>query len=156
MGAQIKVLSVPLTAATHGTGSEVDTGLNLPAKAVVLDVILDVTTAETTGTTKTLDIGTMTTSNDPDGFADGLSVASTGRKRPGVTVTTGSNETYLSAATRGALLATFVAGSDTATDVGTYVEHPDVTSSADDISVTSGSELTEFACTLIILYMEVA
>ena len=153
-GGQVKILSVALTAATLGTGSEVDTALNLPAKAVVLDAMIDVTTAETTGSTKTFDVGTLTVSNDPDGFIDGISVAATGIKRPGVTVTSGLNEDYYASTTRGALLRDFTAGTDVATDVGTYTEKPDVTSIGDDISITSGSAFTEFVGKLYILYIE--
>jgi hypothetical protein len=58
--------------------SEVDTGFDLPAKAVVLDVWVDVRTLEATGTTKTIDVGLLSseTGGDADGFLDGVSTAS--------------------------------------------------------------------------------
>lgn len=60
--------------------SETDTSYTLPDKAVVRDVFVNVRTAEATGGTKTIDVGTNTsgTSDDPDGFLDGVDVSSTG------------------------------------------------------------------------------
>lgn len=157
VGAITKVATVALTAGTHGTGSEVNTSLTLPTKCVVLDVLVDVTTAEVTGGTKTIDVGTQTGgSDDPDGFMDAVSVAATGIKRGGVTVTSGLNEDYYSASTRGLLLSSFTAGSDVATDVGTYNEHPALGEGGAIVSITSGSAFTEFAGNLYVLYMEIA
>ena len=156
-GSLIRSKTIALTAATHGTGSEVDTSITLPASAVVLDVIVVVDTAEVTGATKTLDIGTSTVSDDPDGFVDGISVASTGIKRAGVDLTVGLNTTYVAATqTRGVLLQDSVAGSDTAGSEGLFVEKPDLTSSGAVISITSGSAFTEFAGKLIVNYIEIA
>lgn len=61
-------------------GSEQDTGFDLPSGAIVRDVFLDVGTAESTGTTKTIDVGLLSSESggDADGFLDGISVASTG------------------------------------------------------------------------------
>jgi hypothetical protein len=63
---------------TTKTGSEVDTGFDLPAKAVVLDVWVDIRTLEATGSTKTIDVGLLSseTGGDADGFLDGVSTAS--------------------------------------------------------------------------------
>ena len=105
---------------TTPTGSEQDTGIDLPTTGFVIDAWVDVDTAEATGTTKTLDIGLLSTESggDLDGFVDGLSVAAAGLIRPRFVPTVGSNNTYLGAAathTVGALLTgTLIAGEDTA------------------------------------------
>jgi hypothetical protein len=103
----------------------------------------------------TVDIGTEGTSNDPDGYADALSLADAGVVRPGVTVTAGSNEAYYSAATRGALLASFTAGTDVATDVGTYVERPHVLATADPLSYTCSNGTDTAVFDIIVDYTEV-
>lgn len=114
--------------------SETSTGFSLPSDAIVKEVYIYVHTVDAT---ETVDIGTDGSgSNDPNGFASLLSLATAGVVRPGVTVTTGLNESYFSAATRGALLADFVAGTDVATDVGTYAEKPDTTSGGEAITYT--------------------
>lgn len=153
-GGLVRVAKVTLTAV--GGTDETETGITLPANCIVLDVALKVTTAEATATTKTVDIGTDGSgSNDPDGFAVGLSTAATGFARPGPTITTGSNETYFASTTRGALIApTFLAGTDLATDVGTYFEAPDYTSGGEKVTITAGEAQTEFAGELLVTYIE--
>lgn len=143
------------------TGSEQDTGWDLPSKAIVLDVWLDVTTVEATGTTKTLDVGLLASESggDADGFLKGVSVASTtGIKRGVPTLTTGSNEVYFASTTRGALFAALTAGTDNAGDVGTYFEKPHLAGSvtAKSISYTSASaNFAEFRGAIYILYIDV-
>ncbi len=148
---------VKKTAVIHCIGSEADnaertTAFTFPANVVVTDVYINVLTADAS---ETVDIGTEGTSNDPNGYASLLSLASTGIVRPGVTVTTGSNESYFSAATRGALLATFVAGSDVTTDVGTYVEHPHVLATADPVSYTCSAGTDTAVFDIIIEYEDI-
>lgn len=101
----------------------VDTGLDLPADVLVKDAWVDVSTAVASGT---IDVGfeNAVESGDLDGLIDGLSCAAEGKIRPSPTVTAGGSETYLASNTRGALLSNFLAGSDAATDVGTYTEIP--------------------------------
>lgn len=114
--------------------AETSTGFTLPTGAIVEDVYIYVHTVDAT---ETVDIGTDGSgSNDPNGFASLLSLATAGIVRPGVTVTAGGTETYYSAATRGALLASFNAGADVAGDTGHYVEFPDTTSGGDVITYT--------------------
>jgi len=155
-GALVKVKKIELS--TPSDGSEQSTGFSLPSKAVVLDVFLDITTAESTGGTKTMNVGTDSADGgDADGYLAGVSVAATGLVRGKATLTTGSNETYFSATTKGALLATLVAGSDTATDVGTYYEFPDTTMGGKEITWTPGSaDWNEFTGNLYIVYIELA
>lgn len=147
------------------SGSEVDTGWDLPADAVVLDVFLKVTAAEATGTTKTIDVGLLSseTGGDADGFIDGLSVAATGIKQPNFVLTVGSNETYLGAAATHTLGALFTgglsAGTDLATDVGTAFKklHAADAVTAKSVSVTVGSaNFAEFEGSLFIRYIRLS
>lgn len=55
--------------------AETQTGFTFPAKAIVHDVFLNVITVDAT---ETVDVGTMGTSNDPDGFLATASLATTG------------------------------------------------------------------------------
>ncbi len=158
-GALVKCATASISSAP--TGSEQDAGIDLPAKAVVLDVFLDVTAAEVTGGTKTMSVGLLSSESggDADGFLVGVSCAATGLKRGVATVTAGGSETYLSATTRGALLGSFVAGADSAGDVGTVYERPHLSDSvtAKSVSYTAGdSDWVEFRGTLVVVYVEVA
>lgn len=160
-GAALKVAKYAIAA--NPTGAEQDTGLDLPAKAIVVQVCVSVTTAEATGTTKTLDVGTDGSgSNDPDGFLDGVSVATTGLKCGAFNSTTGSNNTYVGAAsthTRGALLTErLIAGEDVAAGGdGVAVPGWDVTSGGESITFTAGSNnFAELRGTILVFYYEVA
>lgn len=141
--------------ACTGADTETDTEWDLPAKAVVLDVFIDVTT---TDATETVSIGLLSSESggDADGFAVGLSLATAGIKRGGVTVTTGSTEKYVASSTRGVLLANVNAGSDSAGDVGHYIETPFLSDSVTAKSVThtssSGTDTGKFD--LYIVYIE--
>lgn len=140
--------------------TENDTAFNLPSNGFVRDVYLNVVTAEATGGTKTVDIGLLAseTGGDADGFADALSVAATGIIRPGVTTTTGLNETYYSANTRGVMLSDFLVGTDAASDFGIYTEHPHIIGSvtAKSVSWTPGStDFAELVADLVIEYEEI-
>lgn len=160
-GAALKVAKYAIAA--NPTGVEQDTGLDLPAKAIVVRVCVSVTTAEATGTTKTLDVGTDGSgSNDPDGFLDGVSVSTTGLKCGSFNSTTGSNNTYVGAAsthTRGALLTELlIAGEDTAAGGdGVAVPGWNVTSGGESITFTAGSNnFAELRGTILVFYYEVA
>lgn len=140
----------------HAT-TETDTGVDLPDKAVVLAVWLEVTTADAG---ITIDVGTLSTEGggDADGFIDGASVAATGLVIPDVTVTAGANENYFSACTIGALLVDFTAGSDTAGDVGTLNKKFYATDSqtAKSISYTCSTGADTAAGKIYILLVEFA
>lgn len=62
------------------TTDEIATGWELPTYAVVVDVFVEITAAEETATTKTIDVGLLSSAGggDADGFVDGLSTAGTG------------------------------------------------------------------------------
>lgn len=143
----------------YNTGTtETDMGFDLPADAEVLDVLIYVRTAEATGTTKTLDIGLLSSESggDADGFLDGVSVSATGLKRFAHTITTGANNTYLASTTLGALMRDFVAGEDTAAGGDGFVAHkPHLTSSvtAKSVSITPGSNnFAELVADIIFIY----
>ena len=160
VGALMKVKKLSIASAP--TGSEQDTGWDLPAKSIVYDVILDVITAEVTGTTKTMNIGLKAgeSGGDADGFAAAINCASTGLVRPGVTVTSGATETYVSAFTRGALLTsgTPIAGTNTVGDEGSYYEKPFLATSVTAKSVcftASAANWAEFRGDIYIVYAEI-
>lgn len=96
--------------------TETDTGDDLPYKAWVQDCYIEVTAADSG---ETIDVGLLSTetAGDANGFLAAASVASTGIVA-NRTYTAGSNETYISAITYGALMGTSLAGSDAATDEG--------------------------------------
>jgi hypothetical protein len=69
-----RVVKIPLT--LRSTGAH-DTGVDLPTAGVVLDIWLDITTAESTGSTKTINVGLLAgeAGGDADGFIAGASTA---------------------------------------------------------------------------------
>jgi hypothetical protein len=97
-------------------GTETDTGLDLPLKALVTDVGVEVVT---TDATETVAIGLLSseTAGDADGLLEAVSVANAGYLG-GFVATVGSNETYISSAKFGALMGKGSAGTDAANDFG--------------------------------------
>jgi len=159
VGALVKVKKISIAATP--TGAEQDTAWDLPAKAFVLDMFLDVTVAEATGGTKTMDIGLKSSEGggDADGFAVQLSVANTGLVRPGVVQTAGATETYVSDFSRGAFLRNGVplAGSNVAGDEGVYYEKPHLSTAVAAKSVTytaKSADWAEFRGDIYFLYIE--
>jgi hypothetical protein len=137
VGGLAKVKKLPITANFDNT--EQDTGWDLPAKALVLDVWVDVTTADAG---ETLDVGLKAgeSGGDADGFLDGISVNATGIQRPGVALDGGN--AYYNTTLRGAMLRHFVQGSG-ADDRGLYSEKPHLSDSVTAKSVVySGSHAT--------------
>jgi len=110
------------------TGSEQDTGIDLPAKCIVRDVFVDVTTAETTGATKTMNVGLLASESggDADGFLVGISFVAAGLKK-GTLISSGQ--------TLGALLRVDESGS------AALVPEPHLSDAvtAKSISFTAGS-----------------
>lgn len=75
----VKCKKIELTAPDDGT--ETTTSVSLPDSSFVVRALLNVTTAEATGTTKTLNIGTNSAgTGDADGFFAGVDVSTTGVK----------------------------------------------------------------------------
>lgn len=140
VGAVDKIAKIAITAPADGT--ETATGFTLPDKAIVRDVFLDVTTAEVTGTTKTITVGTDSSdSGDADGFLTGVSVGTTGLKKG--TVADG-------AVTLGELLLTDIDGT-------IDVKEPDISSGGKEITFTAASaNFDELEANIFIVYTEVA
>lgn len=137
---------------SEADASERTTAFTLPAGCIVHDVYIDVKTVDAG---ETVDIGTEGTSNDPNGYAALLSLANAGTVRPGYALTVGTNETFFASATRGALLADFLAGADVTGDVGTYMEHPHVLATADPVSYTCSAGTDTAVFDIIIDYTDV-
>jgi hypothetical protein len=148
-----RVIPISYSAGT----SENETSFALPALAIVKNVYLRVKTAEATGGTKTIDVGTLSTdSGDADGFLDGVSVASTGLVGPSITKTTGSNEVYISASTHGALLADQELGTDVAGNTGFINSRHNITSGGKVITWTPGSnDFAELEADIIVEYQQI-
>lgn len=137
-GAIKKYAVAPLTIVAAATAQ--DTAIVLPAKCVITNVFVDVTTQEATGATKTVDIGIS--GGDENGLLDGVSVASAGIIK-GTLASTGQ--------TLGALLRTDEDGS------GALVPEPDVSSGGETICYTLGSDdFAELVANVIVEYIEIA
>lgn len=148
----LAVVKIPVTAteAANTTATEKDTGFDLKAGWTVLDAWIVVNTADTG---ETVDVGTDSNdSGDADGFIDGASLAATGLVYPDATVTAGTTETYYSATTRGALLADYIAGSNTATDFGLFHKKPYTVATDIDLTFTTsnGTDTAAFDIYLLI------
>lgn len=117
--------------------AETQTGFTLPTNAIVHDVFLNVITVDAT---ETVDVGTMGTSNDPNGYLSLASLANEG-------LVFGS--LLDGAVTRGALLSEITEATTAA------ARKPDVTAGGDPISYTcsAGSDTAVFD--IIIDYTEV-
>lgn len=109
-----KCMFFPL--AFNAGGTETDTGLDLPYGAWVHDVALEVVTVDATETV-TIGLLSSETAGDADGLLLSTSVASAGFF-PSYAVTDGTNEDYISASRKGALLGLGSTGTDAANDFG--------------------------------------
>lgn len=132
---------VPITAPADG--SETDTTFTFPAQCVVLGVWLDISTAEATGGTKTLSVGTDSTdSGDADGFLAAVDCSSTGIVK-GTLLSSGQ--------TLGALLRVDESGA------GVLVPEPSVACGSKLVTITAGSaDWAEFAADICILYIDLS
>jgi len=143
VGAVTKWKKINVTFAA-GTG-ENDTGWDLPAigSAIILGVFVNVNTAEATGATKTVDIGTLSTdSGDADGFLDGVDVSSTGLVKG--TLASGGQ-------TLGAYLRVDESGG------GVLVPEPSVAYGSVSVTWTPGSaDFAELDMDILINYVEIA
>jgi len=158
---RIKVKKIPFTASP----TEKDTGWDLPATAVVIDVLVEVTTAEAG---VTMDVGLLSTETggDADGFLDDVPMGSVGIVSGTLDVvkTVGVNENYISAVycSRGSFLRLleFELGSDTAGDHGFVVYekevHPAAKVAAKSISYTHSTGAATAAGSIYIIYFDLA
>jgi hypothetical protein len=153
-GASVNVKKIPVSVLTSG---EKDTGWDLPAKAIVLNVWVDVVTPEATSGTKTIDVGLLSgeSGGDADGFLDGVSTATAGIKQGTMTFADGSSQNYVSASTVGLLLYDGLLGADGAGTAGTVWPTPHVASSvtAKSVSYTLGDAHTELVANIYIHYV---
>lgn len=149
-----KVQCIPIDFADGTT--ETETSFSLPATAIVKNVYVRVKTAEATGGTPTIDVGTLSTdSGDADGYLAGVDVSATGLVGPSITKTTGANEVYISASTHGELLADQELGADVAGNTGFVNSRNDIASGGKTITWTPGSnDFAELEADLIIEYQE--
>lgn len=140
LGGSSRVAKIPITIVAAAT--EQDTAFDIPANAVVRGVYLEVNTAEATGGTKTIDVGTLSTdSGNADGFLDGVSVAATGMVK-GTLLNTGQ--------TLGALLSVDEGGT------GELVPEPCVAPGSQSVTYTLGSDdFAELSANIVIDYFEV-
>ena len=131
-------------AVIHCIGSEADnaertTDFTLPTNAIVENVYLYVHTVDAT---ETVDVGTEGTSNDPDGFLDGVSLATAGLVK---------GDLADGAITLGALLRE---ETGTGADVA-YAPTRDITAGGDPISYTCSAGTDTAVFDIIIDYYEV-
>ena len=140
-----------------GAASETETTYNLPANAFLTDVFLNVLTAETTGATKTVEVGLYSgeSGGNAAGFLNGVSVAATGLVKGAAVVTVGGSNTYYASTTRGVFLANFFAGANTLGESGLNYEHSFLTSSvtAKTISYTPASVFSTCVADIYVTYI---
>lgn len=143
-------------AITTLTATETDL-FTLPAGAIVLDVIVNITDASAEA--NTIDVGTQGTSNDPNGFIAALATNATGTFSAAMgnanAVTVGLNETFRTGNSfTGALLQkAYLAGSDAAEDTGIFVPKPYYIATADPVSYTLSGTTTSFAASVTVVYV---
>lgn len=137
--------------------TEQHTGFFLPAKCIVLDVILDVTTGHSG---QTLNVGTDgSASNDLDGYLDAVPVTNTGLTSGQFTVTSGGNNVYVdsvSTFTKGALLrGPFAQGQNVVNGGdGTVSWAPDLSSGGDEITYSGSAATNTMRGRIIVLYVD--
>lgn len=141
-----------------GGSAEQDTGFDFTSGDMIQDVWVEVTTPEVSGTTKTINVGLLSSESggDTDGFLAAASVAAAGHVFSVNTVTAGLNNTYLASTTRGALLRDFIAGEDVnAGGDGMVVPKPHIISTAKSLVYQFGSaNFGELRAVIHVLYWE--
>lgn len=133
----LRIVKIDLDADFGNT--EQSSGFAFPAKAIVTNVWLDVTTADTS---QSLDVGTLSSaSGDADGFLDGASVNALGLVGPGLPN---------GAATRGALLRDNEDGS------GAWVPRHDFTAGGKTVTYTGSDTTNTVRGAIFIEYIDVS
>jgi hypothetical protein len=145
---RVKIKKIAVTGLT--SSAETLSGFHLPAHAIVIDTWIHV---KTHVDATTIDWGTEeavgATGGDADGFAKAASSGADGIIRPGVTVDTD----HYHANTRGALIGTYAAGTDTA-DRGLYIEFPDCVSGGREVSYTPANSTTALSADIYIAFID--
>lgn len=150
--AQTKFISRTAVIRCDAQTTETQTEFTLPTNAIVHNVYLNIITVDAT---ETVDVGTMGTSNDPNGYLAAASLATAGLVFGTTVVTVGTNETFIASTTKGALLANIIIGTDLNLDTGNYVPIDDVTAGGDPISYTCSAGSDSAVFDIIIEYTEV-
>lgn len=127
---------------------EIDTGYDFQKGDVVYpQACVRVATAEATGTTKTVDVGILSSESggDADGFLDGVVTSATGVVTLTMTATDGVSQNYVAAAPKlGALLRAGLLGGDAADTASALIPVPWVCDgTAKSLTYTIGSTATE-------------
>ncbi len=142
-----EVAVIPFSIADMVAATEFDTGMEFPADMLIrpdgAGIFVDVLEA-----TETIDVGLLSTESggDANGFMALVSVAVAGAVAALAAATVGSNETFYTATTLGALLATFGAGLDVATDTGAHNKtghRTDGTAKTISMTLTTGTALAK-------------
>lgn len=135
-------------------GTEVDTGFDFKKGDIVKHVYVRIYTAEATGTTKTIDVGILSSESggDADGFLDGVVTSATGTVTATASATDGSNQNFWATAPkRGALLYSGRLGTDAAGDAGAIIPIDWVCDgTAVSLTHTVGSAGTELDADIVI------
>jgi hypothetical protein len=151
----IKVAKLPIT--DLGTGAK-DTGFDLPTRGMVFNVSVDITTAEVTATTKTIDVGLLAgeSGGDADGFLDGGVTSALGHVTGALPTTDGTNTNFFTAApTLGVLFYDGLLGADAAATPGVLSRRPHVLNgTAKSVVYTLGSAHTELVGSIYIVYID--
>lgn len=142
-----QLLMIPFFGADNG---EEDTGVDLAANLLVTDAWVDITTADS-GATISVGILASESGGDADGFLATASVASAAVVGTAPSVTAGTAESFLAASDIGALLGTFLAGTNVATDVGTWVKNAGHKTDGTAKSITYTGSATDFSAEGFIL-----
>jgi hypothetical protein len=137
LNAQTKFIRRTAVIRCDAQTAETETGFTLPASAIVHDVFLNVITADSG---ITVDVGTMGTSNDPNGYLAAASLTNEG-------LVFGS--LLDGSVTRGALLSEITEATTAA------ARKPDVTAGGDPVSYTCSGGADTAVFDIIIDYTEV-
>lgn len=126
---------------------EVDTGYDFKKGDLIMHACVKVETAEATGTTKTVDVGLLSSESggDADGLLDGVVTSATGVVGVDATATDGANQNFIAAAPKlGALLRAGLLGADVAGEASAVIPRPHVINgTAVSLTYTIGSTATE-------------
>jgi hypothetical protein len=133
----LRIHKVPVSSLTTG---EKDTGFDFPTGAVILGVWVQIATAESTATTKTIDVGLLSSESggDTDGLIDGLATSASGVKQPSI---------IAGAVTLGVLMHVDLNGA-----VNTFEPH--VVTTAKSLVYQLGSAHTELDADIVVMYLD--
>ena len=136
---------------------EIDTGYDFVKGDVILHTYVNVSVAEATGTTKTVDVGILSSESggDADGFLDGVVTSAIGTVGPSATATDGTNQNYFAAAPKlGALMRVGDLGGDAAGTAAAMIPIPWICDgTAKSLTYTIGSTATELEAKGYVIFL---